>query len=473
VVSRFSPLLWLVLLAAAAPFALRTRFNSNLLDLQAQNLESVRLIRHLQTWSAVVLSKDLEALRAARDAARASPLVARTESVLDAWDNYAALKHDLPPPPAIDWVTPPAVPPDAVARLADRARNLAAIYRGTGDQIGTGNRPVSDQPPPPKQGENTHGRVAHATTQPSAPAPSSNPQAIRNPQFKAAAAALDRLAAALATTAHTDARESAARLTAWQAGFVDELKDLFAAFSPPPPDFPKAPPLLRDHLIGRDGAYALYLYPREDLWNQANLDAFISDVEPRLAPLNNKVTLTGIAHNLHHSTAAIRRSFFTATAYALGLIVLLVLIDLRSIRHTLLAVSVLALGLPMLVGLMGLFHIDWNFANFFGLPILIGAGHEYGVFLVHRYREAKRDPATRAWPGWDTADRALLLCAFVTSSSFGFFWVFANHKGLASLGLVMALGSACIYLASVVALRPVLKMRLNHRGTKARRAAET
>ena len=66
----------------------------------------------------------------------------------------------------------------------------------------------------------------------------------------------------------------------------------------------------------------------------------------------------------------------------------------------------LALGLPMLVALMGLLDVDWNFANFFGLPILIGAGHEYGVFMVHRYREALLDPR-RAWRRWDVSDRAL------------------------------------------------------------------
>ena len=113
----------------------------------------------------------------------------------------------------------------------------------------------------------------------------------------------------------------------------------------------------------------------------------------------------------------------------------------------------------MLVALMGLFHVDWNFANFFALPILIGAGHEYGVFLVHRYRESLRD-AHRPWPRWDVADGALALCAFITSSSFAFFYLLARHRGLRSLGLVMALGTACIYLASVVALRPLLKGRL-------------
>jgi predicted RND superfamily exporter protein len=147
--------------------------------------------------------------------------------------------------------------------------------------------------------------------------------------------------------------------------------------------------------------------------------------------------------------------------------VVLVWIDLRRVGDTLAAISVLALGLPMLVALMGLFGVNWNFANFFGLPILIGAGHEYGVFLVHRYREALREPHRRAWGRWDVADRALLLCAFVTSSSFGFFFLLARHQGLKSLGLVMALGSLCIYLAGLVVLRPLLKWRLARRALAA------
>ena len=96
------------------------------------------------------------------------------------------------------------------------------------------------------------------------------------------------------------------------------------------------------------------------------------------------------------------------------------------------------------------------------LPILIGAGHEYGVFMVHRYREACHDPR-RYWRRWDASDKALLLCAYVTCSSFGFFYLLANHRGLKSLGLVMALGTACIYLATLLVVRPLLLWRLRKR----------
>jgi predicted RND superfamily exporter protein len=148
-----------------------------------------------------------------------------------------------------------------------------------------------------------------------------------------------------------------------------------------------------------------------------------------------------------------------------------VLIDLRSLWETLLAISVLGFGLPMLVSINGWLGVNWNFANFFGLPILIGAGHEYGVFLVHRYRESVRDPR-RVWRRWDVADRGLLLCAYVTCSSFGFFWAIAHHRGLRSLGLVMAVGTACIYLAAVLVLRPLLLWRLARRARAAKSAAE-
>jgi predicted RND superfamily exporter protein len=136
------------------------------------------------------------------------------------------------------------------------------------------------------------------------------------------------------------------------------------------------------------------------------------------------------------------------------------LADFRDLGATLAALSVLALGLPMLLGIMGWANISWNFANFFGLPILIGAGHEYGVFMVHRYQEARKYPR-RVWRRWDTSDRALLLCAMITSGSFGFFWLLARHEGLKSLGAVMTIGTLCIYLAALIVLRPMLRWRLD------------
>ena len=422
------PALWALLLLLGLPFISRNAFNSNLIDLQAPNLESVKLIRKLQTWEAVVLSKDLDVLRKVRDAVETLPTVAGTDSVLTPVDNAKYLRS-VSNQLKVNWASPAPIAPGDLPRLALRVNNLAEKFSPT-------TRPSSE--------------------------PASQPTTVP----VEAAALADALRTFARQITSGDSPAVATALSAWQTQFVAELQNLLKITQPPPLDIDKIPDLFRSHLVARlpDGSseYALYIEPKNDLWNRANLDAFEQEVEARVASVPGAPSVTGISSDIYHTTGAIEQAFYKATAYALILIFILVLIDLRNITHTFIAISVLALGLPMLLALMGLFGITWNFANFFGLPILIGAGHEYGVFMMHRYREAVENPR-RVWRRWDPSDRALLLCAYVTCSSFAFFWFFASHKGLRSLGLVMALGTFCIYLATICVVRPLLTWRLESR----------
>ena len=424
------PITWIALVLAGIPFVMRAEFNPNLLDLQAPSLPSVQLIRKLQTWEAVVLSPDLGMLRKVRDAVEKSPTVARTDSILGAIDNDNWLRAHANELPAIQWKSPTRVRPEDLPAIAVAARTLADRLRPGGGRART------------DQVEATKDLRAFA-------------DAITGP-----GADSDRIAAAL---------------SAWQQQFVDQLHRLMAMTHPPPLELNNIPETLRGHLASTvdqppgQYLYALYIEPKEDLWNRDSLRAFETDVEARVAAVPDAPSVTGITSDIFHSTRSIQRAFYQATAYALILIFILVLIDLRNLAHTLIAVSVLALGLPMLVALMGWMGASWNFANFFGLPILIGAGHEYGVFLIHRYREALHDPR-RVWRRWDPADRALLLCAYVTCSSFGFFWLISRHLGLKSLGLVMALGTLCIYLAAYAVVRSLLTWRLESRRPRAAQA---
>lgn len=405
------PAAWLALVVLCVPMAWKNRFDPGLLSLQSQNLESVQLVRRLDTWFSVVLSHDLDLLRRVRDAVEGLGSVERTESLLDAIDRREWLLAQGPPVVVPAFEARPLTVEDA-AEIAGRARDLSAAYGAMEGEV-----------------------------------------------FARAARAMHEAARAIEIAGVRGPAEMLARLGAWHTGFVDQWRGIAAMFTPPPIEAGALPEALRGHLVSADGTYALYIHPREDLWEQAALARFVTEVEEAVAGVAGAPRPTGIAPNIHEATAAVERSFYTATGLALGLIVLLVLADLRRVRDTLLAISVLGLGLPVLVGVMGLLGVSWNFANFFGLPILIGAGHEYGVFLVHRYREALRDPR-RGWPRWDVSDKALLLCAFATTASFGFFWAVAHHEGLRSLGLVMALGVACIYCAGLVALRPYLRWRL-------------
>jgi hypothetical protein len=401
------PAVWVVLLLGGSQYMPRAHFDPGLINLQVPNLESVKLIRTLQTWVAVVLSKNVEQLRQVRAAVERSPLVASTDSILKAQDNANWLREHAADVPKVDWAEPTPVASADFSEISSQARALSKIFKGRADSVAV---------------------------------------------FEKFADDLDRLSG-------SPAEEAAAQLSNWQRIFVSEVHGLLDQFSPGPFNLSALPAQLRSHYVSNDGIYALYIYPTRDLWNDADLNAFESSVESLAATVPGAPHVTGIASNVYHTTGAIHRAFFQTTVYALILIFALVLLDFRRLGPTLAAISVLAMGLPMLVALMGLSGTSWNFANFFGLPILIGAGHEYGVFMVHRYLEAKEHPR-RVWRRWDVSDRALLLCGYITSMSFGFFWLLAQHQGLKSLGLVMAVGTACIYLATIMVLRPLLKWRL-------------
>jgi hypothetical protein len=409
------PALWGLLLLVGSKFMPNTEFDPGLLSLQVQNLESVKLINTLQTWMGVAVSKDLQQLAAIQAAVRDVPAVATTESILSAQENSHWLKAHAADLPAIQWVTPSAVTAGDLPLISRKAQNLARIF------------------------------APDATTA----------SAVKSET----AATLVRFADALDHLSGPAAVSAAERLSQWQLGFVQELKSMLEQFNPGDLNIAAVPEQLRSHYVSPDGSFALYIYPRKDLWNNANLAEFETSVEKAAASVPGSPHITGITSNVYHTTSAIHDAFFHSTIYALALIFLLVFLDFRKLGPTLAAISVLAMGLPMLVAIMGLIHENWNFANFFGLPILIGAGHEYGVFMVHRYLEARKYPR-RVWRRWDVSDRALLLCAFITTSSFGWFWALARHQGLRSLGLVMSVGTLCIYLATIMVLRPLLKWRL-------------
>jgi uncharacterized protein len=414
------PFAWVCMLLVGIPLALKTDFDPELLKLQPQGLPAVKLVHSLPTWSAVITSKDLEALRPVRDRLNKLPLVESTDSLLDVIDKQRWLAQDkhVEKLRQIEWMKPVAPDPSDLPRWAMAANGLANAW---------GKAKVADEAKAP---------LAHLVE-----------------TLKSVADLWKTGSAGPAV---------AARMAQWQEGFFAELRGNAGQFTTGPLDIAAVPAELRSHYVSQDGAtYALYINPKDDLWDNEKLKAFVAQIEQNTPAIADVSEPTGIAIQFFHSAEAIRGAFLQSTIYALVMIILLVYLDLRDIKHTLMAISVLVLGLPVLLELMVIFGIKWNFANFFGLPILIGAGHEYGVFMIHRYKEVLHDPR-RVWHRWDVSDKALLLCAFVTCVSF-LFLSFGRHRGIASLGIVMWMGVGCIYLSTILVLRPLLVWRLKRR----------
>ncbi len=424
--------IWAAVLIGLIPFALNLRFDPNLLDLQARGLTSVKLVKEMPAWYAVVVSKSLAALAPVRKSLNQAALnttspILSTSSLLDAnpKQRYLAGHAKAAALRAIRWSTPSPVTASNIQGLATAADTLARAWTN---------------------------QAVHSTPQAAA-------------QAATAAAALQNLSAIITSATPSQRSSMARRLSNWQRKFSTSLREFSGMLTPRPLNIARLPLQVSRHFLAANGDYALYIYPRFDLWNQTRLRQFVHDVQgtaskPGLVPPH--LDLTGIAIQLYHSTQAIRGAFIQTTVLAFLVVIFLVYLDLGSLGRTAMTVSVLALGLPMLVGVMGLLGLKWNFANFFAMPILIGAGHEYGVFMMHRYREAEHNPR-RIWRFWDVSERALLMCAFVTCSSFGFLGL-SRDRGIASLGIIMALGIGCIYLSAVFVVRPLLTWRLAHKG---------
>jgi hypothetical protein len=120
------------------------------------------------------------------------------------------------------------------------------------------------------------------------------------------------------------------------------------------------------------------------------------------------------------------------------------------VRFTLLAGLPLGIGLLQTFGLMGILEIPLNPANMIALPLMLGIGVDYGVHLIHEYREQsgpyKMSQATGV---------AVLVDGATTIVGFGSLMI-ASHRGLQSLGRVLTLGVSCCMFTSMIMLPALL-----------------
>ena len=115
-----------------------------------------------------------------------------------------------------------------------------------------------------------------------------------------------------------------------------------------------------------------------------------------------------------------------------------------------LAAVPLGIGMLQMFGLLGWLDIPLNPANLIALPLILGIGVDYGVHIVHEFRET-RGPY-RMSPGTAVA---VLVDALTTLVGFGSLMI-ATHQGLQSLGRVLTLGVTCCLFTSLVMLPAAL-----------------
>jgi hypothetical protein len=228
------------------------------------------------------------------------------------------------------------------------------------------------------------------------------------------------------------------------AELVTQLRVLNSIAEPEPPSLDDVPESLRTRFVGRNQRHLLKVYARGNVWDMHNLERFVKDVE-QVDPV-----ATGHPVQTYYASRQMQQSYLHAAYYSLLALGIVLMLDFRSISHSLLAMFPLGLGMVQLFGLLGLLDIPLNPANMIVLPLILGIGIDNGVHIVHDFRsQTGRYRLSRS-----TAT-AVVITSATTMVGFGSM-MFAKHQGLRSLGQVLTIGVFCCLCASVVLLPALL-----------------
>lgn len=136
------------------------------------------------------------------------------------------------------------------------------------------------------------------------------------------------------------------------------------------------------------------------------------------------------------------------------LIVMLVMwLNFRSVRWTVLALLPLTVGMLWMLLFMEIFHISLNFYNLVVLPAVLGIGNDAGVHLVHRYRE--EGPGSILHVLRSTGEH-ISIASLTTMIGFGGL-LLSFHPGLHSIGELAVAGIMGTLLAALIFLPAMLQ----------------
>ncbi len=232
---------------------------------------------------------------------------------------------------------------------------------------------------------------------------------------------------------------------------LSRLHTLKSMASPEPPQLSDFPKSLVTRFVGKSNHYLLKIYGRGDIWDMETLERFVGEVQ-LLDP-----NATGQPLQTYYASRQMQRSYIHAAIYSLIAVAIVLLLDFRSVRYTLLVLSPVLLGVVQLFGLLSLLKLPLNSANMIVLPLILGIGIDDAVHVVHDFRRQKG----RYRLSSSTAT-AVLITSLTTMVGFGSLMV-ASHRGLQSLGRVLTIGVCCCLLTSIVMLPALLSWLTRNR----------
>ena len=134
-------------------------------------------------------------------------------------------------------------------------------------------------------------------------------------------------------------------------------------------------------------------------------------------------------------------------------VVLVMWLNFRTLRWTLLALLPLVVGVLWMLLIMELLGMKLNFYNMVVLPAVLGIGNDAGAHLVHRYREHGAGSLRQVLR---STGEAVTMASLTTMMGFGG-QLLSFHPGLRSLGELAVVGVGTTLLAALLFLPALLQ----------------
>ena len=225
------------------------------------------------------------------------------------------------------------------------------------------------------------------------------------------------------------------------------LQTLKAMAVPDPPTIDDLPESLVSRFVGQRGKHLMRIYTTANIWDMDEMEKFVAsvrDIDP---------DATGSPLQTYESSIQMRDGFIAAAFYALAAVLIFTWIDFRSFTASFAALLPMFLGLAMMFGLLGWLDIPLNPANMIVLPLVIGISIDYGIHLIHDFRNR----LTQEYTVSSSTATSILITSLTSSVGFGSMMI-ASHQGLQSLGRVLVIGMTCCLITSVIILPAILSL---------------
>lgn len=397
----------ILLLAGSAVVASQVRFDFNSLNLQSRDSEAVRTLVSLHgdgtitPYTLTVSVPDIAAADRAATALRALPEVGIVKTL-----------RDLIP--------------------ADQELQLAMIEEA---RILLGPSVLSPRPLPP-------------------PDVAARSAAVAQLASLEGDVAIVRMASAFSMLAASSDRDALSlRLEQLIASdFIDSMSVLREMLSAEPVSLATLPTGLRARETGAGGVLRVVVLPRDDLRDFRALGSFVEAVQELYPSATGRPALEAGVGDI--VVAAFRQAFITSAIA----IFLILLATLRSFGDAALVMVPLLLAASLTAATMVILSIPLNVANVIVLPLLLGMGVDNGLHVVGRYRESRSVQNVYR----STTPRAVVVSVLTTLFSFVAL-AFADHRGMASMGQLLAIAIGFLLISTLLVLPALLAWRAQSR----------